>query len=157
MVYLRGHAILRPAIDTLIYRILIMSELSIPEKYLDLLTSKPELAHLSTLMKDGRPQVTPIWFSYEEGLIVLNSAKGRVKDINMRARPQVALSIVDSENSFRYVQIMGSVVDITEEGADDHIDLLAQKYLDKPRYPWRQPGEVRVIYRVKPERVQVSG
>ena len=134
-----------------------MSEPLIPGKYLDLLTSKPELAHLSTLMRDGRPQVTPIWFSYEDDLISLNSAKGRVKDINMRARPQVALSIVDSGNAFRYVQIMGTVVEITEQGADEHIDQLAQKYLDKPRYPWRQPGEVRVIYRVKPDRVQASG
>lgn len=134
-----------------------MSEPLIPDKYLDLLTKQPELAHLSTLMRDGRPQVTPIWFSYEQGLISLNSAKGRVKDINMRARPQVALSIVDSGNAFRYVQIMGTVVEITEQGADEHIDQLAQKYLDKPRYPWRQPGEVRVIYRVKPDRVQASG
>lgn len=128
-----------------------------PKKYLDLLTTKPVLAHLSTLMKDGRPQVTPIWFSYEDGLIALNSAKGRVKDVNMRARPSVALSIVDPDNAFRYVQIMGTVTEITEQGADNHIDLLAQKYLDKPRYPWRDPGEVRVIYRVVPERIQVSG
>lgn len=128
-----------------------------PKKYLDLLTTKPVLAHLSTLMKDGRPQVTPIWFSYEDGLIALNSAKGRVKDVNMRARPAVALSIVDPDNAFRYVQIMGTVTEITEQGADQHIDLLAQKYLDKPRYPWRDPGEVRVIYRVAPERIQASG
>ena len=130
---------------------------SIPRKYLDLLTTKPVLAHLSTLMKDGRPQVTPIWFSFENDLIVLNSAKGRVKDINMRARPAVALSIVDSDNTFRYLQIMGTVTEVTEQGADAHIDLLAQKYLDKPRYPWRQPGEVRVIYRVTPDRFQASG
>ena len=129
----------------------------IPAKYLDLLTDKSELAHLSTIMKDGRPQVTPIWFNYEDDLILLNSAKGRVKDINMRARPKVALSIVDAENAFRYLQIMGTVTEITEEGADDHIDKLAQKYLQKPRYPWRQPGEVRVIYKIKPDRVQASG
>lgn len=130
---------------------------NIPAKYLDLLTTKPVLAHLGTLMKDGRPQVTPIWFSFEDGLVVLNSAKGRVKDINMRARPEVALSIVDPDNAFRYVQIMGRVTDISEDGADQHIDVLAQKYLDKPRYPWRQPGEIRVIYRVKPDQVQASG
>jgi len=132
-------------------------QVDMPKKYLDLLTTKPVLAHLSTLMKDGRPQVTPIWFSYEAGLIALNSAKGRVKDVNMRARPAVALSIVDPDNAFRYVQIMGTVTEITERGADQHIDLPAQKYLDKPRYPWRGPGEVRVIYRVAPERIQSSG
>jgi len=130
---------------------------NIPKKYLDLLTTKPVLAHLSTLMKDGRPQVTPIWFSFENDLIELNSAKGRVKDINMRARPAVALSVLDPDNDFRYLQIMGTVTEVTEQGADDHIDLLAQKYLDKPRYPWRQPGEVRVIYRVTPNQVQASG
>lgn len=130
---------------------------AIPNKYLDLLNEKPALAHLSTLMKDGRPQVTPIWFTFEDDLVVLNSAKGRVKDLNMRARPAVAMSIVDPDNAFRYVQIMGTVSEVTEDGADAHIDMLAQKYLGKPRYPWRQPGEVRVIYRVTPNRVQVSG
>ena len=129
----------------------------IPTKYRDLLIEKAELAHLSTIMQDGRPQVTPIWFNYDDGLILLNSAKGRVKDINMRARPKVAMSIVDSDNAFRYLQIMGTVIEISEQGADDHIDLLAQKYLQKPRYPWRQPGEVRVIYKVKPDKVQASG
>ena len=114
---------------------------NIPKKYLDLLTTKPVLAHLSTSMKDGRPQVTPIWFSFENDLIELNSAKGRVKDINMRARPAVALSVLDPDNDFRYLQIMGTVTEVTEQGAD----------------PWRQPGEVRVIYRVTPNQVQASG
>jgi len=129
----------------------------IPEKYKDLLTTKAALAHLATTMDDGRPQVTPIWFSYDGERIVLNSARGRVKDRNMRARPQVALSIVDPDNAFRYMQIMGTITEITEDGGDAHIDTLAQKYLGKPRYPWRQPGEVRVIYKITPDRVQATG
>ncbi|TDJ62700.1 MAG: PPOX class F420-dependent oxidoreductase [Proteobacteria bacterium] len=129
----------------------------IPDKYKDLLTTKAALAHLGTIMRDGRPQVTPIWFSYDGEHILLNSAKGRVKDRNMRARPKVALSIVDPDNAFRYVQIMGTITEITEDGADAHVDTLAQKYLGKPRYPWRQPGEVRVIYKITPDRAQASG
>ncbi len=134
-----------------------MTVASIPEKYLDLLTGKPALAHLGTLMADGRPQVTPIWFSFDGKRIGLNSARGRVKDRNMSERPQVALSIVDPDNAYRYIQIMGSVTEITEAGGDAHIDQLASKYLGKDRYPWRQPGEVRVIYWVTPERVQAMG
>ena len=130
---------------------------SIPKKYLDLLTQKTALAHLATTMKDGRPQVTPIWFSFDGERILLNSAAGRVKDRNMRDRPQVALSITDPDNDYRYVQIMGTITEITEQGGDAHIDTLAKKYLGKERYPWRQPGEVRVIYKVTPERVSASG
>jgi len=134
-----------------------MTAAQIPERYKDLLTTKPTLAHLGTLMRDGRPQVTPIWFSFDGERIVLNSARGRVKDRNMRERPQVSLSIVDPDNAYRYIQIMGTVTEVTEEGGDAHIDVLAKKYLGKERYPWRQPGEVRVVYYVTPERVQVSG
>jgi PPOX class probable F420-dependent enzyme len=134
-----------------------MTAAQIPERYKDLLTTKPTLAHLGTLMRDGRPQVTPIWFSFDGERIVLNSARGRVKDRNMRERPQVSLSIVDPDNAYRYIQIMGTVTEVTEEGGDAHIDVLAKKYLGKDRYPWRQPGEVRVVYYVTPERVQVSG
>ena len=108
-------------------------------------------------MRDGRPQVTPIWFTFDGERIVLNSARGRVKDRNMRERPQVSLSIVDPDNAYRYIQMMGTVTEVTEEGGDAHIDVLAKKYLGKDRYPWRQPGEVPVVYYVTPERVQASG
>ncbi len=130
---------------------------TIPKKYEDLLTTKKTLAHLATTMANGKPQVTPIWFSWDGECILLNSALGRVKDRNMRARPHVALSITDPDNDYRYIQIMGTITDILEVGGDEHIDMLAKKYLGKERYPWRQPGEVRVIYRVTPERVQASG
>ena len=95
---------------------------SIPENFQDLVTSKITFAHLGTVMKNGTPQVTPIWFSFDGKQILLNSAKGRVKDKNMRARPHVALSILDPDNAYRYIQIIGEITEITEQGGDDHIE-----------------------------------
>ena len=129
----------------------------VPASFTDLLTSKITFAHLGTSMKNGAPQVTPVWFSYDGSHILLNSAKGRVKDRNMRARPKVALSILDPENPYRYLQLMGHVVDVTETGGDAHIDALAKKYLGKDSYPWRSPEEVRVIYKVAIDKVQTMG
>ena len=130
---------------------------AIPAEFLDLLTSKITFAHLSTLMKDGAPQVTPVWFSFDGTHLVLNSAKGRVKDRNMRARPAVAVSILDPDNAYRYLQVMGRIVEVTEDGAEAHIDALASKYIGKDTYPWRAPGEVRVIYRMSIDKVQTMG
>ena len=129
---------------------------AIPDQYKDLLEKKA-FAHLGTLMKDGSPQVTPVWFDHDGTHIRINSAKGRWKDKNMRNRPQVALSIVDPDNPYRYIQIRGKVVDVTETGADAHIDSLAKKYLGQDKYPFRQPGEARVIYKVSVERVTTMG
>jgi len=129
----------------------------VPPSFTDLLTSKPTFAHLATSMKDGSPQVTPVWFSYDGTYVLVNSAKGRLKDRNMRARPKVALSILDPDNPYRYLQIIGHVIDITEAGGDEHIDALAQKYLGKDTYPWRTPDEVRVIYRIAIDKVQTMG
>ena len=130
---------------------------TIPQNFQDLLTTKITFAHLGTVMKDGTPQVTPIWFSYDGTHILLNSARGRVKDRNMRARPHVALSILDPENPYRYLQIIGTITEITEQGGDAHIDALAKKYMDKDSYPFRQASEVRVIYKVRPDKVQTMG
>ena len=129
---------------------------AIPEQYQDLLQKKA-FAHLGTVMKDGSPQVTPLWFDYDGTHIRINSAEGRWKDKNMRARPRVALAILDPDNPYRYLQIRGKVVDITKEGADAHIDSLAKKYLDQDKYPFRQPGEVRVMYKIEAERVSAMG
>jgi len=129
---------------------------AIPDQYKDLLEKKA-FAHLGTLMKDGSPQVTPVWFDHDGTHIRINSAKGRRKDKNMRNRPQVALSIPDPDNPYRYIQIRGKVVDVTETGADAHIDSLAKKYLGQDKYPFRQPGEERVIYKVSVERVTAMG
>ncbi len=130
---------------------------AIAAEFLDLVTTKLTFAHLGTTMKDGAPQVTPVWFSFDGTHLVLNSAKGRVKDRNMRARPAVAVSILDPDNAYRYLQIMGRIVEVTEQGADAHIDSLAKKYLGQDTYPWRKPDEVRVIYRMSIDKVQTMG
>jgi PPOX class probable F420-dependent enzyme len=123
----------------------------IPAGFRDLLTKKT-FAFLATLMPDGSPQVTPVWLDLDGELIRVNSAKGRVKDKNIRRDPRVALAVLDPENPYRHLAIRGKVVEITEKGADGHIDALAKKYLGLDTYPYRQPGEVRVIYRIKPLR-----
>lgn len=130
---------------------------TIPEGFKDLLTTKVTFAHLATTMSNGRPQVTPVWFSYDGTHILVNSAKGRIKDRNMRARRDVALSILDPDNAYRYLQLMGRVVEITEQGADAHIDSLAKKYIGKDTYPWRSPTEVRVIYKITVDKAQTMG
>jgi PPOX class probable F420-dependent enzyme len=125
---------------------------SVPEQFKDLF-SKVAFAHLATVMPDGRPQVTPVWFDYDGSHIRVNSAKGRVKDKNMRRNKKVALSIQDPDNAYRYLAVQGEIAQITEEGADAHIDQLAKKYLGKDKYPFRGPGEVRVIYKIRPDKV----
>ena len=129
---------------------------AIPEKYRDLF-KKRAFASLGTLMPDGRPQVTPVWVDLEGDRVIFNSAKGRQKDRNVRRDPRVALAVVDPDNPYRYLEIRGRVTEITEEGADAHIDRLAKKYLDVDKYPYRQPGEVRVIYKVQPEHATMMG
>jgi len=129
---------------------------TIPEQFKDLFT-KVAFAHLATLMADGSPQVTPVWVDYDGAYVRVNSAKGRVKDKNMRRDRRVALSIQDPDNPYRYLAIQGDVVEITENGADAHIDALAKKYLGKERYPYRSPGEVRVIYKIRPNKASSSG
>ncbi len=128
----------------------------IPEKYLDLF-EKQAFGHLTTLMSDGSPQVTPVWVDYDGKHVLFNSAKGRVKDKNVRRDPRVAISLQDPANPYRYLEVRGKVVDITEKGADESINKLSQKYLGKPVYPFRQPGEVRVIYKIQPEKVSTMG
>jgi PPOX class probable F420-dependent enzyme len=125
---------------------------TIPDKYLDLF-EKRAFAHLATIMKDGSPQVTPVWIDYDGTYILVNSALGRVKDRNMRRDSRVAIEIMDPDDPYRYFQVQGRVVEITEDGAADHIDKMAYKYLGKERYPNRSPGEVRVLYKVLPEKI----
>jgi PPOX class probable F420-dependent enzyme len=124
----------------------------IPAGFRDLLTKK-SFAFLATVMPDGSPQVTPVWLDLDGEFIRVNSAKGRLKDKNMRRDARVALSMIDPENPYRHLSIRGKVVEITENSADAHIDALAKKYLGLDTYPNRQPGEVRVIYRIRPLRV----
>lgn len=128
----------------------------IPAGFRDLL-EKPAFAHLATLMRDGSPQVTPVWVDVHGGYVRVNSAKGRLKDKNMRRDGRVALSIQDPQNAYRYLEIRGKVVEITEAGADAHIDALAKKYLGADTYPFRQAGEQRVIYKIEPHGFSTMG
>jgi PPOX class probable F420-dependent enzyme len=129
---------------------------TIPESHRDLLQKKA-FANLATVNADGTPQVTPVWVDYDGTHVRFNTAKGRVKDKNLRRNPAVALTVMDPENPYRYLQVKGRIGEITESGADAHIDSLAKKYIGQDRYPWRRPGEVRVIYKIIPDRVQTMG
>lgn len=128
----------------------------IPAKYRDLFNKKA-FASLTTLMPDGSPQTTPVWVDADGDYVIFNSAKGRQKDRNVRRDPRVAMAIVDPDNPYRYLEIRGKVAEITEQGADAHIDKMAKKYLGKDKYPNRQPGEVRVIYKIRPEHTTTMG
>jgi PPOX class probable F420-dependent enzyme len=130
----------------------------IPESHVDLLSDeKKAFVYLATLMADGSPQVTPVWFNTDGQHILINTAQGRIKDRNMRNRPSVALCIADPTNSYRYLQIRGKVVASTLEGADAHIDTLAFKYTGNPRYQNHRPGEHRITYKILPDKVDAHG
>jgi PPOX class probable F420-dependent enzyme len=129
----------------------------IPDSHRDLLSrEKKAFAHLALVTSDGQPQVTPMWFDYDGEHVLFNTARGRVKDRVMRKRPSVALAIQDPANPYRYIQIRGTVVSESEEGGYDHICHLREKYWGDRNYP-RRDGEVRVIYRVRPERASTMG
>lgn len=129
---------------------------SIPAEFLDLLKDETKAyLFLATSMPDGSPQVTPVWFSADETHILINTARGRVKDRNMRARPQVAMVIQDPSTPYRYLQIRGRVDGITEVGGDEHINALSLKYEGKP---WKLvPNQTRVIFKILPEHVDAHG
>lgn len=128
----------------------------IPENYRDLFEKKA-FAHLATVSAAGAPQSTPVWVDFDGTYVRFNTARGRIKDKNLTANPRVALSILDPENPYRYVQVRGRVAEMTEQGADAHIDALAKKYLGQDTYPFRRPGEVRMVVKITPERVQTMG
>lgn len=129
----------------------------IPEKFRDLVTTKKAFADLATLSPEGEPHVAPVWIDAEGDLILVNTARGRLKDRNMQRNPRVALSIIDPENPYRHIAVRGRVVDVTEAGADQHIDKLAKKYMGLDRYPHRAPGEKRVIYKIEPHKIGTMG
>jgi PPOX class probable F420-dependent enzyme len=129
---------------------------SIPENYMDLF-HKPAFGVLTTLMPDGSPQTQPVWVDFQNGQVVVNSALGRQKDKNMRRDPRVAVTLMDPENPYRYLEIRGKVKEITQEGATPHIDKMAKKYLGKDKYPFAQPGEQRVLYKIEPVKIHTMG
>jgi PPOX class probable F420-dependent enzyme len=127
------------------------------DAYRDLIQEKKAFANLATVTADGAPHVTPMWFDWDGSHFRFNSARGRVKVGNLARSPHVAFSIMDPDNAYRYVHVRGRVVETTEQGADQHIDTLAKKYIGQDRYPWRRPGEVRIMYRVAVDRVSGMG
>jgi len=128
----------------------------IPQKYLDLFDKKA-FGSLGTLMPDGSPQVTPVWVDREGDTVLVNTARGRQKDKNIKHDPRVSITLIDPENPYRYLEIRGRVVATTEQGAKDHIDKMAKKYLGVDKYPYAQPGEVRMLLRIQPEHVSSMG
>ena len=129
---------------------------TIPENFRDIFAKKA-FAHLATVGRDGAPQVTPVWVDYDGTHVRINTARGRVKDKNLQRNPKVALSAQDPDNPYRYVQVRGRVVEMTEKDADAHIDALSKKYTGRDKYANRRPGEVRVTVKILPEKVQSMG
>jgi PPOX class probable F420-dependent enzyme len=110
-------------------------------------------AFISTLMSDGSPQVTPTWIDIEDGVILYNTAEGRIKHKNISRDPRVAVSVIDHNNPYNMVSIQGIAIEQSNEGADEHIDKLAKKYLGVDKYPMRSPNEKRIIVKIKPEKI----
>lgn len=112
--------------------------------------SEPQIANVATVMADGSPQVTPVWIDTDGEAVLFNTAKGRVKHRNLARNPKVAISVVDREDPYRLVVLRGTA-ELIDEGADEHIDRLAKKYLGADTYPYRKAEEQRVIVRVIPD------
>lgn len=129
-----------------------MSE-SIQSEQIAQLFQGKNFAHFATLMKDGSPQVTPVWIDIDGNYILINTAEGRLKQKNVSRDPRVAVSVADQGNPYNMVTVQGTVVEQTTKGADAHIDKLAKKYMGLDKYPLRAPGEKRVILKIKPEQV----
>ncbi|MGK5444298.1 PPOX class F420-dependent oxidoreductase [Micromonospora sp. URMC 105] len=113
------------------------------------LLSEPQLAHVATVEPDGTPHVTPVWVDTDGEHIMFNTARGRQKYHNIERNPMVAVSVVDKADDFRTLWVKGTA-ELVSEGADEHIDRMAKKYLGQDTYPFRQPGEERVIVRITP-------
>jgi len=124
--------------------------MTFPTDFIDLLTDQAKaLLYLATVMPDGSPQLSPVWFSTENEFILINTNEGRTKDKNMKARPQVAMVIQDPADQDRYLGIRGEVVGYTREGADEHINRLSLKYYGKT---WKyREGQRRIIFRIQPK------
>ncbi len=125
-------------------------------------TITPEIAKLfqgknfvsfSTLMKDGSPHVAPVWVDIDGNTILINTAVGRMKEKNIKRDNRVALSIFDHQNPYDMVAIRGKVIELTTDGADEHIDKLAKKYFGLDKYPYHSPDEKRIIVKIKPEKI----
>jgi PPOX class probable F420-dependent enzyme len=120
------------------------------------LIARPILATLATVAADGGPQASPLWIDAEGDDLLINTAKGRAKARNIARDPRVGITVVDPENPYRVVALRGTVIEVTTEGADDHIDHLAKKYLGVDSYPNRRPDEVRLKIRIRVDKVAMQ-
>jgi len=129
----------------------------IPESHVDVFESE-SFAHLATVMPDGTPHVTPVWVDHDDREAVLvNTARGRRKERNVRRNPKVGVSVLDPTDPYRYVSVRGEA-ELIEEGAKDHIDELARQYMDREEYPHHgEESGPRVIVRIPAEEVVTSG
>ena len=127
----------------------------IPRKAREILRKK-SFAHVATVMPDGSPQVTRVRVDVEGDEVVINTAEGRMEPSNLRNDPRVAIAAVDPDNPYEAVIVRGRVSEMRREGADDHIDAMAKKYLDGDEYPFREPGEQRVKVHIEPEHVSMA-
>jgi len=111
------------------------------------------LAFVATLMNNNSPQITPTWIDLVDGIIIVNTAQGRVKQRNVSRDPRVAISLVDRNNPYNMVTIQGHVIEQTTDGADAHIDKMAKKYLGVDKYPFAAPGEKRILLKIEPQKI----
>jgi len=129
---------------------------TIDNRTLELLRA-PNFCQVATLRRDGTPHLTPVWVDEQDGKVVLNTADGRAWPANLKRDARVTLSVQNMDNPYEYVQIRGHEAERTHEGAEEHIDQMAKKYLGQERYPYRQAGEQRLIIRIDPEKVSLHG
>jgi len=130
-----------------------MTETSVISPEVAKLLEDKNLAFVATLMKDNSPQITPTWIDLVDGIIIVNTAEGRVKQRNVTRDPRVALSIVDNKNPYNMVTIRGKVIEQTTHDADKHIDKMAKKYLGVDKYPFSVPGEKRILLKILPQKI----
>jgi PPOX class probable F420-dependent enzyme len=116
----------------------------------------PNFASVATVMPDGSPHVSTIWIDLDGDDVLFNTSEARVKTANLRRDPRVAISVFDQNDPYEQVVVHGTVVDLTHDGAREHIDRLAKKYLGLDEYPWLEPGEQRVIVRVRPDHISAG-
>ena len=116
----------------------------------------PYYGVVATLRADGSPHQTVVWVDADNGDVLINTAEGRAKPRHMRANPNVSVAVVDPANGYHSLVVSGKA-ELSHEGADAHIDKLAKKYLDADTYPFRKEGEVRIVVRIRPERIEAAG
>ena len=131
--------------------------MSIPETHRDILDNPKSFAHWATIGPDGAPQVNPVWFDFDGEQLAISQTKTRQKYRNVQKDARVAISIIDPENPYRYVEVRGEVVDIADDPDNAFINKMAKKYIGKDVYPWHQPGDERVVVRIQPKRATSMG